>query len=587
MKLSFRRRIFLYFLAVLIAFSAVILWFERRRERMYTSQTLQTELNAYAGVIANYLRKQDSSTVNFESLPRLLALYPEKIRVTLIDTTGKVRFDNSISANHVFDNHANRPEIQEAHRKGVGMNIRFSTSTQSEYLYYATYDSAGYYIRVALPYDYDLQKMWRGDSVFLLFLLLLFLLTGVIMFYMANRIGASITLLNRFLEKAEKGEPSSEPADFPDDELGNIGRKMVDAYREVRDSKIKATVEREKLLQHFHYSKGGIAFFSNDGKLVYANTHFIQHLNFITVEPLQTVEDVLQYPYFQEIADFVRLQTTSKWEEGRQVEYLETKLDSNGRSFLLRAMVFADKSFELTINDISPEEKQRRIKQEMTQSIAHELRTPVTSIRGYLETLREQERIDPEKQRYFIDKAYKQIIRLSDLIRDINLITKTEEASDMFRIEQVDLSALLQQLHTDVTQQLDLHEDRLIINAREHLSVEGNRSLLYSVFRNLVDNAVQYAGERISIHILAYAEDAEYVYFSVYDTGSGVEERHLPRLFERFYRIDEGRSRETGGSGLGLSIVKNAVWFHKGEIACRNRGGGGLEFLFTLKKKLS
>jgi len=118
----------------------------------------------------------------------------------------------------------------------------------------------------------------------------------------------------------------------------------------------------------------------------------------------------------------------------------------------------------------------------------------------------------------------------------------------------------------------------------ENLVVHGNAGLLYSVFRNLFDNSIAYAGKNISIRLDNYSKDEGYFYFSYYDTGVGVPDEDLPRLFERFYRVDKGRDRKKGGTGLGLAIVKNAIQFHKGDISVKNRTGGGLEFLFTLAR---
>ena len=118
--------------------------------------------------------------------------------------------------------------------------------------------------------------------------------------------------------------------------------------------------------------------------------------------------------------------------------------------------------------------------------------------------------------------------------------------------------------------------------------INGNRNLLNSVFRNLTDNVIRHAGNNVKILVKCYREDANFYHFSYSDTGIGIaDEQHLNRLFERFYRINEGRTRDTGGSGLGLSIVKNAIFFHKGTIVAKNKAGGGLEFLFKLSKKLS
>ncbi|MGL5619804.1 MAG: sensor histidine kinase, partial [Tannerellaceae bacterium] len=125
------------------------------------------------------------------------------------------------------------------------------------------------------------------------------------------------------------------------------------------------------------------------------------------------------------------------------------------------------------------------------------------------------------------------------------------------------------------------------ISLQNNLIIHGNHSLLYSIFRNLFDNAIAYAGDNITIEVACFKEDESYYYFKFSDSGCGVQEEHLNRLFERFYRVDKGRSRKIGGTGLGLAIVKNGVNFHKGEISAKNRADGGLEFIFTLKKKIS
>ena len=124
----------------------------------------------------------------------------------------------------------------------------------------------------------------------------------------------------------------------------------------------------------------------------------------------------------------------------------------------------------------------------------------------------------------------------------------------------------------------------LHVNLPEGLTLNGNYSLIYSIFRNLVENSIRYAGEGTEVNISCYNMTQEFCYFSVYDTGQGVAEEHLPRLFERFYRVTEGRTRANGGTGLGLSIVRNAVLFHHGDISVCNRKGAGLEFIFTLHR---
>ena len=226
--------------------------------------------------------------------------------------------------------------------------------------------------------------------------------------------------------------------------------------------------------------------------------------------------------------------------------------------------------------------RDHKYRQEITGNIAHELRTPVTSIRAYLETVLDTQ-LDPEKEHYFINQAYNQTIVLSELIRDMGLITKMEEAPSKFQLSPVCINQLLTELKTDL--QLVLQEKRIEMewDIPESLIIQGNQNLLHSIFRNLTDNAIRYAGEDIKIEITGN-HDNQFCYFSFSDNGVGIlDESHLDRLFERFYRINEGRTRDSGGSGLGLSIVKNAIIFHKGFICAKNREGGGLEFLFSLK----
>ncbi len=185
----------------------------------------------------------------------------------------------------------------------------------------------------------------------------------------------------------------------------------------------------------------------------------------------------------------------------------------------------------------------------------------------------------------FLEKSYAQSNRLTLLLRDISTLTRMDEAPNLMEREHVDLSKLVETMLGEVV--LAMEEKQIKVNNQlpPHLLLDGNSSLLYSIFRNLTDNAIAYAGQGVTINITCFREDDNYFYFSFSDTGVGVPPEHLNRLFERFYRIDKGRSRKLGGTGLGLAIVKNAVLFHGGTIFAKNSPKGGLEFIFTLQKK--
>jgi len=229
------------------------------------------------------------------------------------------------------------------------------------------------------------------------------------------------------------------------------------------------------------------------------------------------------------------------------------------------------------------QEKERLIRQELTQNLSHELKTPVSSILGYMETLVLNPDLAPEKVRFFIERSYVQTQRLSRLIEDISLLNRLDHAPDRFPFEPIDLYEIIENVVKDVSLQLSERGFRVALPPPQPLMVHGNDSLLYSIFRNLFDNAITYAGTHITISISWTDKGDPFLYFSFSDDGTGVAPEHLPHLFDRFYRIDSGRSRKQGGTGLGLSIVKNGIMAHGGSVEAHT-DGKGLTFLFKLKK---
>lgn len=231
------------------------------------------------------------------------------------------------------------------------------------------------------------------------------------------------------------------------------------------------------------------------------------------------------------------------------------------------------------------EKKNNLLKKQMTSNIAHELRTPVTSIRGYLETLLACPDLPEEKRRAFIERAYNQTLRLSELISDMALISKIEEKSSTFTKAEIDLYDVVNEVFEEFSERIVSSEVNIENNVPQGSILNANRTLVYSIFRNLVENTLKYAGRGVTVHIESFYDLSERIYYlTYYDTGAGVPDEHLERIFERFYRVSEGRTRDDGGSGLGLSIVKNAVAFHNGRIRVSNRPEGGLKFSFSLSR---
>ena len=235
------------------------------------------------------------------------------------------------------------------------------------------------------------------------------------------------------------------------------------------------------------------------------------------------------------------------------------------------------------VNRYEAEQERNRLKRQLTNNINHELKTPVASIQVCLETLLSGINISEEKRQELIERCYAHNDRLRRLLNDVSLITRMEDGSALINREKVVINEIID----EVAEELEMlpEEERMMLHLdfNEEVIVNGNPSLIGSIFRNLTENAIAYSeGRNIYISLLENNEKLCRIRFE--DDGKGVELKHLSHLFERFYRVDKGRSRQKGGTGLGLAIVKHAVLFHGGTITATNRPNGGLRFEFTVKK---
>ena len=238
------------------------------------------------------------------------------------------------------------------------------------------------------------------------------------------------------------------------------------------------------------------------------------------------------------------------------------------------------------------EEDKLRIKRQLTQNAAHELKTPTASIHGYLESILDNPDMPEEKKKHFLERCYAQSERMSKLLLDMGTLTKLDELDDknsqlVHERRRVDVLQVIHSALDDTALQLQDKGITPELHTPDHVEVWGDQSLLYSIFRNLIDNVIAYATGATHMRINCREiklEGRHFYEFSVSDNGCGVAPQHLEHLFERFYRIDKGRSRKLGGTGLGLAIVKNAVTVHGGQVAAHPSPGGGLTVSFTLAR---
>ena len=473
-RLSYHRRLFLLLIVFSWTLVGCFILFQYGREKHFKAEQLDAQLQLFN------LRLLDAAG---EGTPpdAFIARYGnpyEDLRVTLIDRTGRVIFDNSLDT--LPDaNHLGRPEVAEALAHGKGYTIRRHSESTDRNYFYSAMQGDSCIVRSAVPYSVPLGEILAADREFLWVMLGITLLMSVAGYFATRRLGQNITRLNEFAQRAERGEPIDNLQAFPHDELGEISSHIIRLY--------------------------------------------------------------------------ARLQKTT-----------------------------ADRNREHALA-LHEQQEKIRIKKQLTNNINHELKTPVAAIQGYLETLLANPSLDVQKRTDFLEKSAAQTERLRRLLADISTITRMDEASQLIQKERVVLNDLVDEIAADML--LKPADERLRVNIDfpEQVEIVGSPSLLASIFRNLADNATAYSGGRdIFIRLVSNTSEACTICFS--DNGIGIGEEHLPHIFERFYRIDKGRSRKQGGTGLGLAIVKNAVVIHGGTITARDRERGGLEFEFTLKK---
>ena len=567
---TYKKQLLFYFTGVFFLFALLLVIFQLRSERNYKQKMLEFRLSAYSDIVSK--SRGDYGAV--------VTKMPDDLRVTVMDLHGDVLFD-SVKDKEGMDNHASRPEVRSALHGMQGYSIRTSDSTGIPYFYFAKF-YGDIIIRVALPYELDVKHFFRPDFIFLILAFLIFIVALFTVLFLADKFGQGVARLHNLAEAAKSGSVDYDRISFPDSELGDIGVTMLESYRRLDESNKIIALEKERLALHIHYYDEGIAIFSPEKKKVYANPKFIQYVNTLLDRPTPDLNDIWKSPVFAPLEEFL---AGNSYGSSDSVPVFPFKVRKGARDYGIRLLVYPDGGFEITINDVSAAEKNRLVKQQMTNNIAHELRTPVSSIRGYLETLVTCGDISPERRQMFLDRAYAQVMRLSDLIRDIALITKIEEAPEQLAKEKLNLKSVADEIFEEFRETIEREDMKVENLLPDNLEITGNASLIYAIFRNLVENSVKYAGHGVTLHIECYAKGDGYCHLTYYDTGKGVSEEHLAKIFERFYRISEGRTRDAGGSGLGLSIVRNAIAFHKGDVRAVNRRDGGLEFLFSLSEK--
>ena len=364
-----------------------------------------------------------------------------------------------------------------------------------------------------------------------------------------------------------------------EEEIAALGRSArgleVTLAQERRDWQ-RERLERETLLASI---SDGVALIDSEDRILHANRAFGSFFRLaVPPTPGSALSDVLRSPEILDIVRSARGSATPVEREIRQhggeasaLEARATNIDTEMEGSVL-----------LVLRDLTERERQIRIRQDFVANVSHELRTPLTSIRGYAETLLDGGLEDETNRQRFVAVIREQATRLQTLVEDLLSLAEMERAGSDLRLTRFDLRTLAHSQIAAFRERARARKLSLVLEEGPPVEVLADRSRLEQVFANLLDNALKYT-EKGGVKIELGSEPG-HIWAAVEDTGIGIPASEQARIFERFYRVDEARSREMGGTGLGLSIVKHILARHHGEIRVENASGGGSRFVFRLPR---
>jgi signal transduction histidine kinase len=353
--------------------------------------------------------------------------------------------------------------------------------------------------------------------------------------------------------------------------LNEISAELVLLQQDLAETKKKLDIEKQKFYYHLQIETDGVAIFDENFHCLTFNHKFLELANSVLEQIILTPEAIFESSQKKQINEALQQQICI-WQIEKNNKIIEAKL-----------LKFEDNSFELLLINITKKEKASRFKKQIIDNLSHELKTPLCSIQGYLETIINNPNIPPEKLNDFVKKAFEQSERMTNLMNDISKINRIEQADRFFELKKINIKTIIDSLIYNFQNEIGTKNVKLEINIDEKLNTKANEELFSLIFSNLISNSLAYAGENFKIGISAQKIKESYINFVYFDTGKGIETEYLNRIFERFYRIDKGRSQKIGGTGLGLAIVKNSVQFHSGNIIAKTHKSGGLEFVFGWK----
>ena len=566
------RKIFIAYLVVIAILTTTILYFSFSIiKENYQNNLIESLLNTNNPVdraISPLLL--ESRYTELDSLVKVMG-NDIKARITIIDNNGKVLADSKENPLKM-QNHADRPEVIKAISNGKGSSIRHSATVNKDMLYVAIPIKVGNKLlgvsRLSIYMDDfdDLISTLRDRILQIVFLVVIFSLIIALIF--AGNITRPIKELVLVSKAVANGDFDVKATARTNDELKLLADSFNNMIEKIRDLFQQTNRQKEELKNIISSIQEGLVVIDNDGKILLTNQSF---------NSIVSNDQSIGKFYWETIRD-VNISKLVKKLQSSDINH-SAEIHIKDDYFLCSANHINDrKEFVLIFYNISHLKKLENIKKEFVVNVSHELKTPLTVIKGYIETIEED--IDERNSKYIrIIKNHTD--RLINIVQDLLSVSKLEDANIKLDITEFKLKPFFDRLSDTFEQRLKNKNLYLNINhTDENISINADEYKLEQLFINLIENAIKYS-EQGGITISIKPENSD-IKFEVCDTGIGIPESDISRVFERFYTVDKSRARNSAGTGLGLSIAKHIVNLHKGKISVESKSGAGSKFVIIL-----
>ncbi|MBD3181711.1 HAMP domain-containing protein [Candidatus Poribacteria bacterium] len=506
----------------------------------------------------------------FESLVKEIS-EKTKARVTIIDVNGKVLADSDRPSDEM-ESHLDRPEVQKALTGEIGIRTRFSKTIGQRMSYVAVPviddQSIKGIVRLSLKSQFIEALLSEMTREMITLSVIIWGIILILTFIFSRIFSSSVKEMVYLTKRFASGDFTKRLLVKRQDELGDLSSGLNEMSRKLQSLFNQLQAQHDELGAIIESMTEGVLVLDRRLNIRLANTSF---RTIFSVEGEVEGRSYIEVVRFAPLKEMVDELSESGQVKGKRMQFNNRILLSNG--IALKGSEDNEGSYVLVFHDMTSEAHLEQIKGELVANASHELRTPLTAMRGYLETFEDE---DPETQKMFIQVVRRNVDRISNMVSDLLLLSRLEVSEAQRDFEKVDIAEVSENVIKLIERIAQNKGLELKMEIEPGLVVNGDPFLLEQMMLNLLDNAVKYT-EKGEVALHASQEDGK-VKIQISDTGVGIPQRHLSRIFERFYRVDKARSRDLGGTGLGLSIVKHIIQIHEGSIDVESQPGIGTKF---------